>query len=277
MASILRILGIILLLVGILSFSVINIFGMAIPPFGGRTQEEISSVQIGASLEDVVFIGAVPEHPVFPFFTNVKAIFILQSDFPYSCDVVLMFESASVPIAQEIGGTRSISEQGGGNKQITITTMITPQAASESFTIRLKLDNTGSSTITVATRRVDVVYTIFGMGIPGLLMLIGIIITVVSFVKGKKSDPEVKKRASPGGWEPTLQWSGASGASGSKSKTGKKKSKMAISSTKVKGGKKPKIVKKAVPLGGAQVGCKFCGKQVAKSAFFCPHCYGKLR
>ncbi|MHA1237430.1 MAG: hypothetical protein ACTSQ9_07215 [Candidatus Hodarchaeales archaeon] len=272
MASILRILGIILLLVGILLFS-----GMAIPPFGGKTQEEVSPVQIGAFLEDVVFIGAVPEHPIFPFFTNVKAIFILQSDFPYSCNIVLMYESASIPIAQEIGGVRSISEQGGGNKQITISTMISPQAASESFTIRVKLDNTGSSSITVATRRVDVVYTIFGMGIPGLLVLTGIILTVISFVKGKKSAPKVKKRASPGEWEPTLQWSGASGASGSKSKSGKKRAQMAISSTKGKGGKKTKIVKKTVPQGGAQVGCKFCGKQVAKSAFFCPHCYGKLK
>jgi len=277
MASISRILGIILLLIGILLFSVINVFGFAFPPFGGRTQEEVTPVQVGAFLEDVVFIGAVPEHPVIPFFTNVKATFLIQSDFPFSCNVILMFESASVPTAQEIGGSQSITGQGGDYKQVTISTMISPQAASESFTIRLKLDNTGSNAISVATRRVDVVYTIFGIGIPGLLMLIGIILTVVSFVKGKQSSPKVKKRAGPGGWEPTLQWSGGSGASESRSKSGKKKPKMAISSTKGKGGKKTRIVKKTVPQGGAQVGCKFCGKQVMRSAFFCPHCYGKLK
>jgi len=277
MASISRILGILLLLIGILLFSVINVFGVAIPPFGGRTEEEVSTVQIGAFIEDVVLIGVVPGHPVIPFFTNVKATFLIRSDFSFDCDVILMFESASVPIAQEIGVRRSISGEGGEYKQITITTMITPQAASEAFTIRLKLDNTGSNAITVATRRVDIVYTIFGVAIPGLLMLTGGILTVVSFVKGKKSTPKIKKRVEPGGWEPTLQWSGGSGTSGSKSKSGKKKPKMAISSTKGKKGKKTKIAKTAAPQGGAQVGCKFCGKQVMRSAFFCPHCYGKLK
>lgn len=276
MVSISRILGIILLLIAILLFSVINIASVAIPPFGGSTETQTDSVPVGAFLEDVVFVGRVPEHPIFPFFTSVKAIFILQSNSPYTCDVILTYESDSVPEAQEIGGIHSYDEQG-GDKQISITTMISPAAASEPFIIRLKLTNTGSNAITVSTRMIFVVYSFFGLLVPVFLMLIGVITTAVSFVIGKKSSPKTKKRATPGGWEPTLQWSGGSGASKSKNSSSKKRPKMAISSAKGKSSKKTKIVKRSVPQGGAQVGCKFCGKQVAQSAFFCPHCYGKLR
>ncbi|MCK4849549.1 MAG: zinc ribbon domain-containing protein, partial [Candidatus Heimdallarchaeota archaeon] len=220
------------------------------------------------------------EHPIFPFFTSVKVSVLLQSDSPYTCEIVLMYESNSIPIAREIGGTaKNIENQGGVGvyKQITITAMISPEAASEDFTISLKLRNTGAGIITVSHRRVDVVYSLFGLVLPGLIILIGLVLTVVSFVIGKKSSPRTRKRATPGGWEPTLQWSGGSGASKSKNSSSKKRSKMAISSIKGKSGKKTKIVKRSVPQGGAQVGCKFCGKQVAQSAFFCPHCYGKLR
>jgi hypothetical protein len=280
MASITRILGITLLLFGILLLSLINIAGIAVPPFGGRTGTLANFVPVGASLEGTVTVGDVPEHPIMPFYTNIKATFLLQSDSSYSCVITLMFESESIPIAQEIPGTqKNIDEPGGVGeyKQVTITTMISPQAASEPFTISLKLNNIGSNTITVATRRVDVVYYFFGLLVPGLLALIGIVLTVLSFVKGKKSSPEVKKRAAPGGWEPTLQWSSGSGGSKSKTKSSKKQSKMVISSSKGSSGTKTKMVKKTVPQGGAQVGCKFCGKQVPQNAFFCPHCYGKLK
>ncbi len=277
MVSISRILGISLLIIGILSFAIINFAGMAFPPFGGSTIPEVDTVQIGPLANDEIFVGTVPQHPILPFFTNIKITFELRSDFPFSCDVVLLFESQSIPIAQEIGGTsRSYTEPAGINTK-TISTMISPQASSEAFSISLILDNTGTNAITVSSRHVNVVYGFFGMVIPGLILLIGVILTIVSFVRTRSAAPKVKKRAAPGGWEPTLQWGGGSAASGTKTKSAKKRPKMGISSSKEKSGKKTKIVKKAVPQGGTQVSCKFCGKPVPPNAFFCPHCYGKLK
>ncbi|MHA2167804.1 MAG: hypothetical protein ACXAAT_18310 [Candidatus Hodarchaeales archaeon] len=278
MVSISRILGISLLIIGILSFALINVAGMAFMPFGGSTPPEETSIQIGAFTNDDVFVGAVPPHPMFQFFTSIEITFELQSDFDYSCDVELLFESQSIPIPQVIDGTsRSYPTEPSGTTTKTISTMISPDAAKEAFSISLRLNNIGNNPITVSSRQVNVVYSFFGMIVPGLILLIGAILTIVSFVRGRSASPKVKKRTAPGGWEPTLQWGGGSAASGTKTKAAKKRPKMGISSTRGKTEKKSRIVKKAVPQGGTQLGCKFCGKPVPQNAFFCPHCYGKLK
>ena len=78
---------------------------MAIPPIGGMTDSDENTVQIGALANDDVFIGGVPQTPMFPFLTNIKITFELQSDSPYSCHVVLLFESQTIPTQQQIDGT----------------------------------------------------------------------------------------------------------------------------------------------------------------------------
>ncbi len=152
-----------------------------------------------------------------------------------------------------------------GTKQISISTFISPAYASSGFEIRLRVDNNGFTPITISTRQVTVVFGLFGILLPIILFVIGLLMTVISFVR--KGEPGVKKpRTVPStGWEPTLQWGGGSGTA---TKGSKKKPRMAISSQKGKGAPKRKVVKKAVPKGGAQVSCKFCGKQVASTAFF---------
>jgi hypothetical protein len=278
MVSISRILGILLLIIGLLLFTIINIAGLAFMPFGGSTPPETNTIQIGALSNDDIFVGAVPAHPIFEFFTSIQITFELQSDNEYSCNVDLLFESQSIPVPQVIDGTsRNYGPEPSGTTTKTISTIISPQAARESFTISLRINNMGSNPITVSSRQVNVVYSFFGMVIPGLILLLGAILTVVSFVRGRSAGPKVKKRAAPGGWEPTLQWGGSSAASGTKTKATKKRPRMGISSTKGKSEKKTKIVKKTTPQGGAQLGCKFCGKPVPQNAFFCPHCYGKLK
>jgi hypothetical protein len=278
MVSISRILGILLLIIGILSFTLINVAGLAFMPFGGSTPPEVDSIQIGGLANDDIFVGTVPQHPMFEFFTNIQITFELQSDNEYSCNVELLFESESIPIPQAIdGSSRNYGPEPSGTTTKAISTMISPQAAREAFTISLRINNMGSNPITVSSRQVNVVYTFFGMVIPGLILLLGVILTVVSFVRGRSASPKVKKRTAPGGWEPTLQWGGSSAASGTKTKVAKKRPKMGISSTRGKSEKKTRIVKKTVPQGGTQLGCKFCGKPVPQNAFFCPHCYGKLK
>ena len=275
MVSISRILGISLLIIGILLFTLINVAGVAFGPFGGSTPSEDTPIQIGALANGDVFVGAVPAHPMLEFFTSIEITFELQSDFDYSCDVLLLFESQSIPIRGIDGTDRNYSSEPSGTK--SISTMISPQASNEAFNIYLRVFNTGNNPITVSSRQIYVVYSFFGMIVPGLILLIGVILTVVSFVRVRSASPKVKKRTAPGGWEPTLQWGGGSAASGTKTKSAKKRPKMGISSTRGKSEKKSKIVKKTVSQGGTQLGCKFCGKPIPQNAFFCPHCYGKLK
>ncbi|MHA2030080.1 MAG: hypothetical protein ACW99Q_11855, partial [Candidatus Kariarchaeaceae archaeon] len=167
MVSISRILGISLLIIGILSFALINVAGMAFMPFGGSTPPEETSIPIGAFTNDDVFVGAVPPHPMFQFFTSIEITFELQSDFDYSCDVELLFESQSIPIPQVIDGTsRSYPTEPSGTTTKTISTMISPDAAKEAFSISLRLNNIGNNPITVSSRQVNVVYSFFGMIVP---------------------------------------------------------------------------------------------------------------
>ncbi len=72
-------------------------------------------------------------------------------------------------------------------------------------------------------------------------------------------------------WEPTLKWRGETPITGET-----KAPKMAIKTTPQPKKKVKKVVKKASPKAGDTKDCKYCGKSVQRSAFFCPHCYGKL-
>ena len=111
--------------------------------------------------------------------------------------------------------------------------------------------------------------------LPALITIIGLVVTVLGFtvLKGGPAVPK-RKAVAPGGWEPTLQWGGGAAGTGG---TETKRPRMAIKSAKSPKTTKKKVVRKAVPAGGATQSCKFCGKSVPASAFFCPNCYGKLR
>lgn len=270
LASKLRIIGIVVLVTGLLSGVLINIAWVTFPPpFGG---EIVSSNPefINSGGDRNINLGQIPGHP---FFVNVKVSFSYSAGSAYGFNAELIYytqELGEVPIE---GTLTNYGDTSGTDSRATIQTMINPGAAGSGFEIRLRIDNIGSSPITITDRKVNVVFTIFGTILPILVLIIGLIMTAIGFMR--KTEPKVKKKQAvpSGGWEPTLQWGGGSGTA---SKSAKKKPRMAISSPQ-KSAKKKKVVKKAVPKGGAQVSCKFCGKQVPSNAFFCPHCYGKLR
>ncbi|MHA2238435.1 MAG: hypothetical protein ACXAB2_08730 [Candidatus Hodarchaeales archaeon] len=273
MASRLRIIGIVVLILGLFLGVLLNIAWVTFPPFGGKTSQVLTPELINSGADRNINVGTVPSHP---FFVNIKATFLLSADNAYGCNVELVYYT---PEQGEVGipGTQTTYDESSGTdgyKQYSISVMINPGAASGGFDIRLRVDNYGSSPITIANRQLNIVLGLFGILVPLVFAVTGLIMTAVSFIR--KGEPGVKKkRVAPStGWEPTLQWGGGTGTA---TKGEKKKPRMAISTQKGKAGQKRKVVKKVVPKGGAQVSCKFCGKQVPGNAFFCPHCYGKLR
>ena len=274
MASKLSVLGIGLLIIGILVFSVFNIVWIVFPPFGGRTTDVSTEVAISAGTVDgEALVGRVPASPLM---LNLKVVFIFSADNAFHCDFHLFIKNENYPHpgAALDGTLRSYDKpEGTARKKISLS-FFDPLSIGQAFDLYIKVNNHGSSTIRILTRRI-VVVQFLGVLTPVLLALTGAIVAVVGLRQGSAPKQKRRKTAPAGGWEPTLQWSG--GASGAKPSSNKKRPKMAISSTKGKPTQKRTVVKKAVPKGGAQAGCKFCGKQVPSNAFFCPHCYGKLR
>ncbi|UCG90222.1 MAG: zinc ribbon domain-containing protein, partial [Candidatus Heimdallarchaeota archaeon] len=151
-------------------------------------------------------------------------------------------------------------------KLVNIYSGISASYAAQGFNLQVRIDNQDPTEVKLIASRVDVSYTLFAQILTAIIAIVGLILTVLSFIMGR--GPRVPKaKPAPGGWEPTLQWGGGAA----------KQPKMAIKSTAAAPKKTKKVVKKAAPAAGAQQACKFCGKPVPASAFFCPHCYGKLR
>jgi hypothetical protein len=271
MASKLRIAGLGLLILGILLLSLFNFLWIAFPPFGGRTQDETSVETIPAGFQEDVIVQHIPTNAM--IFLSIKVQFMFDASGDYSCTVDVLLESDVYPQRAALTGTRrTYSGEGGtdGYVRKEITGNVPAASLEGSSRIYLRINNVGTNQITIATRRIVVVYAFQGLILPGLVAVTGVILTGISFVM--KREPKVKQpRPAPtGGWEPTLQWGGGAGKT-----TAKKKPKMAVSSTKGKHVQKRVVKKVAKP--GATASCKFCGKEVPSNAFFCPHCYGKLR
>ncbi|MFX0016699.1 MAG: hypothetical protein ACFFB2_18555 [Promethearchaeota archaeon] len=276
MASKLMIAGIVVLILGGFLFVLFSllfpIIGTGLYPFYVTTGSVSVNESFPQNTEDQFeLVRGIPRTPLPIMGVQLKVSFYLQGQDAWDCDVWLIYRSADETIGMEQQTKKTLDGDAGGEEGrmlATIYTSISGPYASKTFDMFLYVDNTGISQIRLLTYRVDVSYSLFAQVLPLIIAVVGVALTVVSIVMGRKpSAPKV--RGAPGGWEPTLQW-------GSGSATPKKQPKMAIKSTKA-----PKTVKKVVkttaPEGGAQASCKFCGKPVPASAYFCPHCYGKLR
>jgi len=278
MVSKVMVAGIIVLILGgflfVLFTILFPILGMALYPFYTTTGSQARNEDI--TRNNIELIDLTPNARGIPrvllpiLGVQLKASFYLQGvGGAWECDVVLVYITDQDTI--DITGTDRTysgdSEGESGRELATIYTSLNAAAASTDYDLYVEIDNTGDNRITMLASRVDITYTLFAQIIPALLAIAGLVITIVGFVTGRGPSAP-KARPAPGGWEPTLQWGGGAA----------KQPKMAIKSTKA-GKPTPvkKVVKKAAPTGGAQQPCKFCGKPVPASAFFCPHCYGKLR
>ncbi|MHA2244405.1 MAG: hypothetical protein ACXADY_05510 [Candidatus Hodarchaeales archaeon] len=242
-------------------------FNVAVPVISGSSKTA-GTLNINAGNTRRTLVADVAGHPLW---VNIRVTFILQgSNERYECNVKLVYESDNYQRSYDIAN-KSINVNPDINYiQSSMATTLMPPYSSARYDLYLEIENNGNNNIVLGEKVVLVYYSLFSTVIPAIIALVGLILTIFGFIKGKKPSA-VKTKAPPGGWEPTLQWGGGAGKA-----SAKKQPKMAIKSSKApKKGKK--VVKKAAPAGGGQIACKFCGKQVASSAFFCPHCYGKLR
>ena len=280
MVSKVSIVGIPIFLVGLILLLLFTVFGLVVFPFGATGARIDGDIIISPSTsQSVNVIQGGTEIGTHPLQVFIKANFIIQYTDDYSIRVSVIY-SPSEPGAQTGFLRTGVSLNGNNpnnNEQRSITCTVPVSYAGRRYSVYLEIENLGTSDITIGQRMIELRFSLYSTYLPALIVIIGLIVTILGFtvLKGGPSTPKRKTAAAPGGWEPTLQWSG--GSSTDPGKTTAKRPKMAIKSTKaVKGGQK-KVVKKAVPKGGAQQACKFCGKNVPGSAFFCPSCYGKLR
>lgn len=168
----------------------------------------------------------------------------------------------------------------GSEQQLTQQMSLSQKYASSSFSLYLRIRcdptfNPGSEytgSLYLEKCEMEVLYTLFAMALPPIFTLIGSAVCIGGFIINyRKLAAKPKPREVPGGWEPSLKM-GTAFASKEK-----KAPKMAIKPTTPAEKPAKKVAKKAVPTGGSTHTCKYCGKNVPTSAFFCPHCYGKLR
>jgi hypothetical protein len=279
MISRVSIIGIPIFLVGLVLLLLFTVIGVAIGPFIVTGEKIYPQVTIQPSTSETVEImqgGA--EIGTHPLHVIIKAHFIIQYSGDYNCRVSILYVPSEPGSQSEF--LRIGVEMDGDNirnwEQKSLSGTVPPGYASRRYRVNLEIENLGSSDIRIGERLVELRFTLYSTVLPALLAVIGLIVTILGFTvfKGGPAAPR-RKVVTPGGWEPTLQWGG--GSSSSTEPTSAKRPKMAIKSTKpAKTGQK-KVVRKAGPSGGAQQSCKFCGKNVPTSAFFCPHCYGKLR
>jgi len=271
MVSKLNIIGLVILLLGVIPFILFTFIGFTIPPFVVRGPTQFDSYNVSAGSTQTVDMGSVGAHPL-PVILKVS--FIIDHNVNFDCEVTLLIDSENPDIGLTALDPKPFFGEGFGRTQKSIQVTIIPPGSSSPFSVDLDVENTGSSPFTIEDRRIQVTFTLWASVFPAFLAFVGVIITVVGLIQARRGPAVPKKPKVIPGWEPTLQWS--SSAAGD-TKTAGRKPKMAVRSTKAAKHAKKTVVRRAAPTSGAQASCKFCGKSVSATAFFCPHCYGKLR
>jgi len=279
MVSKVSIIGIPIFLSGIVILLLFTVIGVAFYPFGfaapAITGDPVTVTP--GNIETIELTEGNARLPTLPLWAFAKTSFKIESFSDLDFELTLTFEGS---IQQDLFSEnifKFYSGDGSAPTELvkTNTITLTPAATSSSYTFTITIRNFGIDDLTIGNRSVKTIYSLTSTIFPLILALIGIVVIIVGFIvsRGKPSTTKRKKQVTtPGGWEPTLQWGGGSAKTGT---TKAKKPRMAIKSTKTSVKTNKKVVQG--PTGGAQASCKFCGKNVPSSAFFCPHCYGKLR
>ena len=215
-----------------------------------------------------------------PFFMQISIDLIIKppsSEDSYQTSYQIIYNNSkgingTVPYAD--GSSRMHGDE---DLHISHHFMIGSKYTSSKFSLYARIQGEpvtdGTNDSFVESVNVKIVYMMLVAVLPTLCFMLGIVLVIAGIIAGKIR-PSKKPKIKPvdAEWEPSLQWRG-SGGSGDAVKTPK----MAIKAPVKKKVKTKKVVKKTVLKGDTQRGCKFCGKPVPRSAFFCPHCYGKLQ
>ena len=196
MVSKLRVTGLIFLILGVLIITLANVvfpaLGISIMPLfvttGQFSQQEV--INPGSTREDLILVSNVPG---FISNLNVKATFYLDSSTGMTCRVALIYEDITGRSRTEMDWTsENIFVSSGGYHLESLSTPIGFSAASSGFSLYLKVENQGSNDITLVNSRVDITYNVPSFYIPILFILIGALIIVVPFVRGRRA-PSVRK------------------------------------------------------------------------------------
>ena len=215
-----------------------------------------------------------------PFFMQITIELIIKA--PSSGDYYQTSSQIIYSNSKGINGTVPYTDgswgmSGNEDLHITHSFMIGSKYSSSKFSLYARIQGDpvtdGTNDFYVESVNVKIFYLMLIIILPIICFILGIVLVVAGLIAGKIR-PSKKPKIKPvdARWEPSLQW-GGSGESDGTVKTPK----MAIKAPVKKKVKTKKVVKKAVPKGDPQRACKFCGKSVPRSAFFCPHCYGKLQ
>jgi len=267
------------LIVIVLSF-IIGISVMILPlPFLSETHTNTTPsdvIPVDGSYIDIPVIEG-KQHP-FPMQINIELVIKAPSSGDY-------YQTSSQIIysnSQGINGTVPYTESSwgqSGNDDLHISHyfMIASKYSSTSFSLYARIQGDpvtdGTNDFYVESVNVKINYVVLMTILPLICLILGIVLVIAGLIAGKIR-PSKKPKIKPvdAGLEPSLQWGGSS-RSGDTVKTPR----IAIKTPVKKKAETKKVVKKAVPKGDPQRACKFCGKSVPRSAFFCPHCYGKLQ
>lgn len=199
-----------------------------------------------------------------PLLPSTKAIIVVDIEADSNFKIIIIYnggEYTNMPVLEK-------SYSSGGLKRIEL--LLSPQAtAAASYRLGIRVENTGDQQVTVVRAQGGILSMLLGVYLFIFIAIIGLVVAVIGWFKSRSAFVP-KGKPSKVDWEPTLEW-------GSVQK--QKKSRPGLPSRKKKSTSAPVKKKKKVPAGGGgtQVECKFCGRKVDRNAYFCPHCYGKLR
>lgn len=279
--------GLALFALGFVIIIMTSFLHFPIPFIVGKYGQSISMepIPINGSYVDIQIPGSY-SHPFSNMQLTIRNTILGEPGAELWGDVKLLYSDPGKGIFGELpawGDTNFYlnGEDGGSEQQRTIYMSLNQKYASRSFSLYLRINceptggdpqNEYTGSLYLEKCEMEVIYTLFAMVLPPITALIGSIVCIGGFIINyRKLTAGPKPREVPAGWEPSLKMATAFEAKE------KKAPKMAIKPTKSEVKPAKKVAKKAVPKGGPQQVCKYCGKNVPASAFFCPHCYGKLR
>lgn len=286
MVSIYTKVGLALFALGFVIIIMTSLLRFPIPFIVGKYGQSISMepIPINGSYVDIQIPGSY-SHPFSNIQLTIKSTILGESGEELHGDVKLLYSDPGKGIFGELPAWGDISfylnsMDTGSEQQITTYMSLSQKYASRSFSLYLRIkcnlgwnpDAKYTGSLYLEKCEMEVIYTLFAMVLPPISALIGSVVCIGGFIINyRRLAAGPKPREVPGGWEPSLKMATAFEAKE------KKAPKLAITPTKSEVKPAKKVAKKAVPKGGPQQACKYCGKSVPTSAFFCPHCYGKLR
>jgi len=278
--------GLALFALGFVIIIMTSLLRFPIPFIVGKYGQSISMepIPINGSYVDIQIPGSY-SHPFSNMQMTIRSTILGEPDEELHGNVKLLYSNPGKGIFGELPswGDPSFylnSMDTGSKQQITTYMSLNQKYASSSFSLYLRFkcdlasnpDVKYTGSLYLEKCEMEVIYTLFAMVLPPISALIGSVVCIGGFIINyRRLAARPKPREVPSGWEPSLKIGTAFEAKE------KKAPKMAITPTKSEEKPAKTVAKKAVPKAGPQQACKYCGKSVSASAFFCPHCYGKLR